>query len=611
MTNIDRLAEIFPECITETERDGKLTRAIDFDTLRQLLSDELTEGSEVYGFNFVGKKSAWRVAHSPTTKTLRPAPERSRNFDTTQNLYIEGDNLDALKILQESYFGKVKLIYIDPPYNTGNDFIYRDDFKQTQDEFDKVAGNLDDDGNRIRPTPNPQSNGHFHSDWCAMIYARLELAKHFLAEDGVIFISIDDHEQATLKLICDEIFGGKNFVAQIPWRKRTAKSDVPFGVSQDFEWIICYAKSDAFVASIEGGSRKYFETDDFPGKPWRIHDLTKQTTAAERPNSFFTIVNPKNGEEFPAQINRTWAITKETFWQYYSQDRIIFPGDYDFLNISRPVLRYWKADDIAKAGNKFGRIAVSTKLPDEIGMSQDGTREITEIFGGKVFSFPKPSKLIKFLLQIATDENSIVMDFFSGSGTTAQAVMELNASDGGHRKFIMIQIPEPTPETSEARRAGYETICDIGRERIRRAGDKLLETHPELDAGFRVLKVAESNFVPLPEKITQQTLAGLVDNIKPDRNELDLLFGALLEMGLPINLPVTSEQLDGFKILRCSEELLACFDKDIPPKFFQRLAIRRPQKIIFRDAAFKSSADKLNALEMLKAFVPDEGVKIL
>ena len=282
-----------------------------------------------------------------------------------------------------------------------------------------------------------------------------------------------------MKTICDEVFGEKNFVAMIPWRKRTAKSDVPFGVSQDFEWIIVYAKSDKFVASIDGKERKYYLSDDFHNKPWRVHDLTKQTTASERPNSFFTIVNPKNGKEYPANPNRTWAITEETFKQYYNENRIVFPGDYDFLNIAKPVLRYWKEDDMKKAGEAFGRVAVSTKLPDEIGMSQDGTKEVTDIFERKIFSFPKPSSLIKFYLTILHDSSALVLDFFSGSATTAHAVMQLNAEDGGNRKYIMIQLPEKTDEDSEAFIAGYKNICEIGKERIRRAGKKILDEQKE------------------------------------------------------------------------------------------------------------------------------------
>ena len=403
------------------------------------------------------------------------------NFDETENLYIEGDNLEVLKLLQETYLGKIKMIYIDPPYNTGNDFVYNDDFSQDADDYMSNSGQTDEEGNRL--VANTESNGRFHTDWLNMMYPRLKLARDLLSDDGVIFISIDDNEVENLKKVCDEIFGSVNFVATFPWRKRTAKSDVPFGVSQDYEWIVVYAKSNMFEASIEGGNRKYYETPDFPGRPWRIHDMTKQTTASERPNSFFTMINPKNGEEFPCDPNRTWRITKDTFQSYYDANEIVFPGDYDFLKISKPVARYFKDKDMAKAGDKFGRISVSTKFPDDIGMSQDGTKEIKSIFGVIPFGFPKNTKLLSYLLKIATEkEDSLILDFFSGSATTAHAVIQLNAEDGGNRKFIMVQLPEATDEKSEAYKAGYKNICEIGKERIRRAGKQLLKT--------RCLKIA-------------------------------------------------------------------------------------------------------------------------
>ena len=473
--NIDKIAALFPNCITERkDAEGKVTLAIDFDKLRQELSSEIVEGREErYQFTWPDKKKAILLANSPINATLRPCREESVDFDNTQNLYIEGDNLDVLKCLKETYLGKVKMIYIDPPYNTGNDFVYEDDFAETSAEYLANSGQFDEQGNRL--VTNSESNGRFHTDWLNMMYPRLKVARDLLTDDGVIFISIDDNEVENLKKVCDEIFGESCFVATFPWRKRTAKSDVPFGVSQDYEWGICYAKSVSFKAAIEGKERKYFVTEDFPNKPWRIHDLTKQTTASERPNSFFTIVNSKTGDEYPANPNATWRITEETFPQYLAENRIVFPGDYDFLRISKPVLRYWKEEDMKKAGNDFGKVAVSTKFPDEIGMSQDGTKEVTTIFDGKVFSFPKPTSLIKFFANIINNPNALVLDFFSGSATTAHAVMQLNAEDGGNRKFIMVQLPEVTDENSEAYKAGYNTICEIGKERIRRAGKIIKE----------------------------------------------------------------------------------------------------------------------------------------
>ena len=350
----------------------------------------------------------------------------------TENKIIHGDNLLALKSLLPLYEGKVKCIYIDPPYNTGNEgWVYNDNVNDPRIKkwLGQVVGREGEDFSR-------------HDKWLCMMYPRLKLLKRLLADDGAIFISIDDNEVANLKLICDEIFGSQNFVATFSWRKRTAKSDVPHGISQDCEYILCYAKSYLFQGAVKGKERKYFLTEDFPNRAWRFHDLTKQTTASERPNSFFKIVNPKNGKEYPANPNSTWRITKETFQKYYDEDRIIFPGDYDFLKISKPVLRYWKEDDIKKAGKNFGMVAASTYLPAEVGMTQDGTKEITEIFGEKNFNFPKPSTLIRHIVAMSTDKNSIVLDSFAGSGTTAHAVINLNREDGGERKFILVEMED-------------------------------------------------------------------------------------------------------------------------------------------------------------------------
>ena len=340
--NIDKIAVLFPNCITEKmAANGRIVQAIDFDKLRQELSSEIVESREErYQFTWPDKKKAILLANSPINATLRPCREESVDFDNTQNLYIEGDNLDVLKCLKETYLGKVKMIYIDPPYNTGSDFVYEDDFAESTSEYLANSGQYDEQGNRL--VTNSESNGRFHTDWLNMIYPRLKVARDLLTDNGVIFISIDDNEVENLQKVCDEIFGENCFVATFPWRKRTAKSDVPFGISQDYEWGLCYAKSASFKAGIKGKERKYFETEDFPNRPWRIHDLTKQTTASERPNSYFTIVNPKNGESYPANPNRTWAITEDTFNLYYNVDRIVFPGDYDFLKITKPVLRYWK-----------------------------------------------------------------------------------------------------------------------------------------------------------------------------------------------------------------------------------------------------------------------------
>ena len=498
------------------------------------------------------------------------------DFDDTQNLFIEAENLEALKILQKAYAGSVKMIYIDPPYNTGNDsFIYPDKFSETREEYARRVGDTDDAGYLKRDgvfqgafRKNSKDNGHYHSNWLSMMLPRLHLAKTLLREDGVIFISIDDNEQAQLKLLCDEVFGAENFVGQFPWRKRTAKSDVPFGVSADYEYLLVYARSDAFVASIDAEERRYFETDDFPNRPWRMHDLTKQTSAAERPNSFFTMINPRNGKEYPANPLRTWAITEETFQEYYDAGKIVFPDDYDFLKIKNPVMRYFKDDDMGKAGERFGRKAVSTRLPENVGMSLNGTKEITELFEGKLFDFPKPSSLIKYLLQILHVSDGIILDFFSGSGTTAHAVMQLNAEDGGSRRFICVQLPEETDEKSEARKAGFANIAEIAKERIRRAGKQIAvewasahqsddmdkysentdkrwaEAH-SADTGFKVFKLAESGFRQWrqPEytdaESLQRELSLNIDVVLPDTPSENLLYELMLRLGLKLTCKVS------------------------------------------------------------------------
>lgn len=627
--NIEKIAALFPNCITEMLDEERSTpekkvykRAVNFEMLKQMLSPDLVDGDEAYEFTWVGKKAAIVEANKPIRKTLRPCVAESKDWDTTENLYIEGDNLEVLKLLQESYLGKVKMIYIDPPYNTGNDFIYADDFKMESEEWKVESGEWSEEGDCL--FKNTDSNGRFHSDWCSMIYSRLMLARNLLTDDGAIFISIDDNERENLQKICDEVFGTVNYVATFPWRKRTAKSDVPFGVSQDYEWIILYAKSSQYAARISGIERQYYETPDYPGKQWRIHDLTTQRTAFERPNSNFDMVNPKNGDVFQVNPLRTWAVTKETFDEYYAAGKIVFPGDYDFLRISKPAFRYWKEDDMKKAGDFYGMMSASTKLPDDIGMSLDGTKEITELFNGKVFSFPKTTKLIKHFVDMSTknDDAAIILDFFSGSATTAHAVMQLNAEDGGHRKFIMVQLPEKCDEASEAYKAGYKNICEIGKERIRRAGEKILKEqlannnstlnspNSKLDIGFRVLKLDSTNMKDVyyaPCDYDQDFLHQLKSNIKDDRTDLDLLFGCLIEWGLPLSLPYKSEQLGGCTVHTYNDgDLIACFDANVPESVVKEIAQRKPLRAVFRDSGFESSPEKINMFEIFKLYMPED-----
>ncbi len=660
--NIEKIGRLFPNCLTERKgENGEIEHAIDFDMLRQELSSVVVEGNEErYQFTWPDKKKSVLLANAPIAKTLRPCREESVDFDNTENLYIEGDNLDVLKLLQETYLGKVKMIYIDPPYNTGNDFVYEDDFAQSTDEYLENSGQYDENGNRL--VKNLDSNGRFHTDWLNMIHPRLKLAKDLLREDGVIFISIDDNEVDNLIKLGNEVYGESNYVGCFPWRKRTAKSDVPFGVSQDYEWVLCFAKSNDFIAGIAGGTRKYFETEDFPNRPWRIHDLTKQTSASERPNSFFTIVNPKTGEEYPANPNRTWVVTTETIEKYIADDRIVFPGDYDFLNISRPAMRYFQEDDAEKSGERFGFIPVSTKLPEDIGMTQDGTKEITAVFENKVFGFPKPIALIKHLINATTattktDEN-IILDFFSGSATTAHAVMQLNAEDGGNRKFIMVQIAEETDEKSEAYKAGYKNICEIGKERIRRAGAKiqaendklkdvpLIETEEDatlvaaaahakgkqgieqikplfeqvdisnnLDTGFRVLKLDSTNMKDVyynPADYEADLFDTLTDNIKDDRTPEDLLFQVMLDLGVLLSSKIEESTIAGKKVFDVADGfLIACFDDNITEETIKAIAQKKPYYFVMRDSSMANDSVATNFEQVFATYSPETVRKVL
>ena len=500
--------------------------------------------------------------------------------------------------------------------------MYADDYADPLERYKEVTAQT--------TKSNPETMGRYHTNWLNMMYPRLRLAANLLRDDGVCFISIDDNEVTNLRKLCDEAFGEENYVGLFPWRKRTAKSDVPFGVSQDYEWILCYAKSADFRAVLEGGTRKYYETPDLPGNPWRIHDLTKQTSASERPNSYFTIIDPKTGKEYPANPNRTWAITQETFQQYYAENRIVFPGDYDFLKISKPALRYFKKDDMAKAGDSFGFIPVSTKLPDNIGMTQDGTKEITELFESKVFGFPKPLELVKFFVKAATstsgNEGDIIIDFFSGSATTAHAVMQLNAEDGGNRQFIMVQLPEVCDEKSEAYKAGFRNICEIGKERIRRAGAKILadaerrnsqlkigeaETPPP-DVGFRVFKLDASNLktwdsAPIEGdrdeqlEILHARMREMIHRIKPDRNALDMVFEVMLKMGVPLSLPVTEVDINGKTAYSVGEDtlLLISLAPGLTAEDMEVMADYAPAKVIISQESFDTNSDTANAYYIL------------
>lgn len=617
---LQALAQLIPEAFTE----GK----VDWEKLKAALGEDINFANERYVLNWAGKNDAFRIMQLPSSATLIPVREASVDFDRTNNIFIEGENMETLKILQKSYFGKVKMIYIDPPYNTGNDsFIYPDRFAESREEYLQRIGDIDEDGTMTREGmfhKNSKENGQYHSNWLNMMMPRLYLAKSLLRDDGVIFVSIDDNEVHNLRLLMNEVFGEENFAAQIPWRKRTAKSDVPFGISQDYEWILCFAKTDSYIASIEKDSRKYYVTPDFPDRPWRIHDMTTQRSASERPNCFFTIINPKNGKKYPANPNRVWANNEKTFFDYYNQNRIVFPGDYDFLNIARPVLRYWQEDDIKKAGENFGRVSVSTKLPDDMGMSQDGTKEITDLLKARIFSFPKPVSLIQYLATICTKNNDIIFDFFAGSGTTAHAVMQLNREDGGNRQYICVQMAESCKPESEAYKAGYRTIADIALERIRRAGQQIRQeieaerekqreqldlddrTEPEMpDLGFKVFRLSESNFKQwravdgANRQEWEQQMMDFINPVAPNATAVNMVYELLLKNGKDLNS--TIEDKNGYILINGTEMALVL--EEITPEIIDGLLAAKPDKVIVRDKLFEGN-DQLKtntALQMKDA----------
>lgn len=524
--NIDKIAELFPNVITESsDENGKPKKAINFDLLRQLLSEDVVEGDEAYEFTWVGKKSAIVEANKPIRKMLRPCPEESVSWDTTENLYIEGDNLEVLKLLQESYLGKVKMIYIDPPYNTGNDFIYRDDFKMSEEEYSEEIGEYDEDENRL--FKNTDSNGRFHSDWCSMIYPRLVLARNMLSDDGVIFISIDDNEQANLKKICDEVFGESNFVADLIWQKKFSRSNDATYFSTMHDHILCYCKTN--IMFNENGWRigllprgeeihsGYSNPDNDPRGVWTSVILSAKSGSE---SLIYEITTPSGRKVVPPS-GRYWSCSKSTFEQWNADNRIWFGTNGDGTPRKKTFLSE------VQQGLRPNTILFQT----EVGHNQEAKQETKNLFDGiGVFDGPKPVRLLETLATIAgLDENSVVVDFFSDSATTAHAVMQLNAEDGGHRKFIMVQLHEETDEKSEAYKAGYKNICEIGKERIRRAADKIRGDNPlsGFDGGFRVLKLADSNMNDVyysPAEYDQTMLDDLESNIKPDRTSLDLLF---------------------------------------------------------------------------------------
>lgn len=629
--NYAALTRLFPNALTETivgyDEDGKaiVERAIDADVLRQEISCSVVEGREErYQFTWPDKKKSVLLANAPINKTLRPCREESVDFDNTENLYIEGDNLEVLKLLQETYLGKIKMIYIDPPYNTGNDFVYEDDFAQSTDEYIENSGQFDEEGNRL--VKNLDSNGRFHTDWLNMIYPRLKLAKDLLSDDGVIFISIDDNEIDSLKNICNEIFGLRNLVAEIPWQSRASiQNDTDFSVNH--EYICVYAKNrrqenrrlkesnyvewhskDSFVCKpLPLDKSKFDNPDNDPRGLWKADPFDAPNL---RPNLTYTVTNPLTGEQHLPPRGRHWRISEDKFSSALADGRIIFGKN----GTGRPQMKSFYEEK-----KEFGSIDNSWFSAERVGTTTNGTKEVMNLFDGKpYFDKPKPSTLLSKLIDLANvSSGEIILDFFSGSATTAHAVMQLNVEDGGNRKFIMVQLPEETDEKSEANKAGYKNICEIGKERIRRAAKKIAEENSEakFDSGFRVLKCDTSNMKDIyynPFQMEQQTLFASTDNIKEDRTPEDLLFQVMLDLGVLLSSKIEEKVIAGKKVFNVAEGfLIACFDSDITEETVKAVAQEKPYYAVFRDSSMANDSVATNFEQIFATYSPGTVRKVL
>lgn len=591
--NIEKLLELFPQCAAESGGNSGI-KAIDFDKLKSILSDNITDTKERYDFTWVGKRAAHREAYTVTDKTLRPCIEDSKNWDTTENLYIEGDNLQVLKLLKKHYTKKIKMIYIDPPYNTGKDFIYKDNFNMEKEEYDSLSGKIDHDGNRM--FANKKEYGRYHSAWCSMIYARLEVARSLLTDDGVIFISIDDNEVANLRKICDEVFGEGNFIANIIWERAFAPINLMKHFSTSHDYIICYSKSinnstcNGIQRSDEANDR-YQNPDNDPRGVWTSDNMSVGPAVQ---SNIYPITTP-SGRIVEPPAGRSWSLSAKAFAERLQDNRIWFGADGNGVPRIKRFLSELR---------KTGITPMSIWKYSEVGHSQDATKSLMSLFNGsKFFDYPKSVELIKRCCELYSDENSLILDFFSGSATTAHAVMQLNADDGGNRKFIMVQVPELTDENSEAYKAGYKNICEIGKERIRRAGEKIKKDSPlttqNLDTGFRVFKLDSSNrhhIDEFPSKTFQQSIDKFVSDFKDDRDNLDLFFGCILDWGLPLNLPYKVDHIDGYTVYNYNDgDLLGCFDENINNQILEKIAKRNPRRIVFVERNFKNDTDKDNS----------------
>ncbi len=608
--NINIIKQFFPQCVLETiNAAGEMMLKVDIDSLQQELADHVLQGYEQrYLFTWPQKRESIHLTNMPISKTLRPCKEESVDFDKTKNVYIEGDNLDVLKLLQETYLSKVKMIYIDPPYNTGNDFVYEDDYSISAAEWKGSSNEYDEDGNRL--FKNTPANGRFHTDWLNMMYPRLRLAKDLLREDGVIFISIDDNEVHNLRKICDEIFGACNFAGSILWKKKTNGNNVGI-IPPVHDYIIVYTKNINCVEKLgyplsqEEINKKYSNPDNDPRGPWKTMDLS-----ANHAGPTFPITNKLTGEVFTPSIGRYWVFNQNEVEKRLQEGRIIFGKSGN----ARPVQKVFASE---REENK--RSAESWW--DKHGMNGDATAEIMTLFGhGKLFTHPKPSKLIINLLKIATAQDDIIVDFFSGSATTAHAVMQLNAEDGGNRRFILVQLPEQTEEKSEAFKAGYNNICEIGKERIRRAAAKIKEENPlatqNTDLGFRVFKLAESNMEDVfydPNTVTQTLFNKMITNVKPDRTGHDLLFQIMLRLGIELSVPILEEQIEGKTVYTVGTEysLIACFDAGLSHELLTQLAQRKPYHFVTRDGALANDSLSTNVEHIFKCISRNTSLHVL
>ena len=620
--NIDLIQDIFPNCIAEVkDENGKLKKAVNFDMLQQLLSDDLVSSDEAYEFSWVGKKAAILDANKPIRKTLRPVPTESVEWDNTKNIYIEGDNLDALKLLGESYLGAVKMIYIDPPYNTGNDFIYKDSFAVDSETYESENGAVDEAGNRL--FRNTDTNGRFHSDWCSMVYSRMMLARNLLSDDGVIFISIDENECANLRKICDEVFGESNYVSNIIWQSRTSISN-DYEVSLNHNHTLIYAKRrDELVFGgdpINGD--EYINPDDDPRGPWKLVPIDANHAGGD---TVYPVRNPKTGIDYYPPNGRIWCYNRETMQKLLDDGRIKFGLNDD----SAPKRKLFLNERIEKGDKK-----TPSSILLDAGTTKDGTAEIMRLFDGeKVFDYPKPVEFIKRLIRYGAPHGGLVMDFFSGSATTAQAVMEYSRDNDVELNYILIQMPEDLDKSYQlANSSSKKTLknaidlldklgkphylTEIAKERIKRViREQSGESSNGLDLGFRVLKIDDSNMNDVyyaAEDYTQGLLAMLESNVKSDRNDYDLLFGCLLDWGLPLSMPYKSEKIEGYMVHTYNYgDLIACFEKNIPESVVKTIAKRQPLRAVFRDSSFDGSPAKINVSEIFKMMAPDTRIKVI